>query len=415
MCRSWNGMPVTLFGQGAVPDGQRQADEPKDLMDYSIREREAARASAPAIPDLMSEIVQKYQGGSNAAPAQLDNLKTCPPVDARVLTGNHRFIGRNTGAFGKGVTISSGSAAIIPSEFGMTRRELTPYVGQISGTVDGKPLFSGVSDKVDNKVVPAGGLPGMTTGQVFEYLNPGSIILEVQNPPPGPDHRTALFRVPQQVNCPVPPPIKSTSVKKLFALLSVLVMLPDGAQARSWPAVQPIDRTIVVANANDPRAGLDVAINDVTGHKVYDLKCHNFYYDMIDPDDDSSGVMQCHLYKRQPAIMINLLNENLDDGPDWANRGRFLDQHLARGCAGYPEWGAVRHFHLRNMVLTLSMSDVHWAPKPDWTVQSYKFSISVKPDGNVGTSITKKVAVAEPRWFYHSVPCETSIWPLNRR
>lgn len=100
------------------------------------------------------------------------------------------------------IPVTSGSAAIIPSEFGMTKSELRPYLDQISGTVNGQPLFNGVTDIIDNNVSP---VPGMTTQQAFEYLNPGSVILEVPGLPNDMGTQAVVISAPSSVNCPSAP------------------------------------------------------------------------------------------------------------------------------------------------------------------------------------------------------------------
>jgi len=90
---------------------------------------------------------------------------------ARVLRGNPNLDGRQ-GAF-PGVTVEPEPAAIIPEQFGgLSKSALLPYITQISGTVGGQTLFSGVTDVIGSIAIP----------RVREFLRrryPGVFIVEV--------------------------------------------------------------------------------------------------------------------------------------------------------------------------------------------------------------------------------------------
>jgi hypothetical protein len=131
-------------------------------------------------------------------------VRPCPAVSARVLKGNSNLVGK-PGAFStanKTVAVRNGSAAIIPSEFGMTKSQLRPYLGRIIGTIGGKALFSGVTDVIDNAVSP---VPGMSTRDALESLNPGSIILEVPGLANDMGTQNVVLSAPASVNCPKAP------------------------------------------------------------------------------------------------------------------------------------------------------------------------------------------------------------------
>jgi hypothetical protein len=121
----------------------------------------------------------------------------------RILQGNSNRFGQPGGFSGnKVIPVTSGSAAIILSEFGMTKSQLRPFLEQISGTVNGQPLFNGVTDIIDNSVSP---VPGMTTQQALQSLNPRSIILEVPGLPQDRGTQPVVISAPSGVNCPTAP------------------------------------------------------------------------------------------------------------------------------------------------------------------------------------------------------------------
>jgi uncharacterized protein RhaS with RHS repeats len=75
---------------------------------------------------------------------------------ARVLKGNARTIGKQ-GAF-PGTTITSNSAAVIPSQFGFTKGQLTPFLSQISGSTSNGLSITGIADVIGGQS-PTAGVP----------------------------------------------------------------------------------------------------------------------------------------------------------------------------------------------------------------------------------------------------------------
>jgi len=113
----------------------------------------------------------------------------------RILGGNPNTIG-SQGGF-PGVAVSSGSAAVIPSQWATSKGALTPYIGNISATVGGKELFVGITDVIGGKSP----IPGMNVRDALEYLNPGNLIIEL---PGGQDMGTLPIevKVPNGMSCP---------------------------------------------------------------------------------------------------------------------------------------------------------------------------------------------------------------------
>jgi len=93
---------------------------------------------------------------------------------ARVLRGRPALVGRQGGF--PGVRVQAGTAAIIPDQFGLTVRQLRPYVGSISGTVAaGSVSFSSITDVIGGRSP----IPGVNVRDALQRLNPNTFIIEL--------------------------------------------------------------------------------------------------------------------------------------------------------------------------------------------------------------------------------------------
>ena len=110
---------------------------------------------------------------------------------------------KKAGAYNYGrnaVRVTAGTAAVIPSQFHFQNNvAMKPFVGNIAGTV-GTNSFSSVTDSIDNKQSP---IPGMSTPDAFQKLNPGKLIVEVAGAPKDVGANALVnVVVPQSVGCP---------------------------------------------------------------------------------------------------------------------------------------------------------------------------------------------------------------------
>jgi hypothetical protein len=131
--------------------------------------------------------------------------KTCN-ASARVLQGNPATVGLQGGI--PGVKVQAGSAAVVPSEFGVSNGAgLAPYALQISGYFPGTGVsFQGVTDVIGAapSQVPLG---FSNIRQYLEFENPGQIIIEL---PTGNDlgpNVPAIITVRAGAPCPTPAPV----------------------------------------------------------------------------------------------------------------------------------------------------------------------------------------------------------------
>lgn len=182
----------------------------------------------------------------------------------------------------------------------------------------------------------------------------------------------------------------------------VAALAQAAASPPAWPVVQTVESTIRVFYIANPEAnGLDLTVRTTDGRPAYTLRCHTFDYQsgaLV-----YSGMMQCYMF---PVPWIEGTENLLDDDlalTSAESRARFLPRHLAPRCAVTPEWGAVRHFWFRNMVVTLSISDIKRNPDPDRPdrpfVEAYTFSAKVQPYPNAPTPAAQRIAEGRPDWF----------------
>ncbi|MGV8074546.1 MAG: SpvB/TcaC N-terminal domain-containing protein [Syntrophobacteraceae bacterium] len=117
--------------------------------------------------------------------------------EARVLKGNSETIGKE-GAW-PGVKIQEDSAAIAYEQFGMTKGELRPILGEISGNIgDGKATFSNVADVIGGKSP----IPNINVRAALQLLNPGKFIIEIPSLAVDLGTQPIILTIPKGVNCP---------------------------------------------------------------------------------------------------------------------------------------------------------------------------------------------------------------------
>jgi RHS repeat-associated protein len=140
--------------------------------------------------------------GGNGAAKDPPVRRTCIGK-ARGLQGNSRLIGRQ-GAF-PGVKVRNLTAAIIPSQFGLSKGDLQPSLGQIrgglAGVVNGELLttmFVGVSDVIGGESP----IPGVPVREALQQMFPNQFIVEI---PGGIDvgpNASVELRIPVELSCP---------------------------------------------------------------------------------------------------------------------------------------------------------------------------------------------------------------------
>jgi hypothetical protein len=149
-----------------------------------------------------------------------------------------------------------------------------------------------------------------------------------------------------------------------------------GLWAQSYPAVKPLQRAFMVSDVSKASVLFDIdALGSVP---LYHLQCHSAGY-TGDPDFDYSGDFECRLSLiGQPNSYSSLLTEDAHQSKDWESRGRFFAAELQGPCARIPEFGATRSFKLRDMDLTMGITDQKFTV--DGKLSSLTLTVTVRPD-----------------------------------
>jgi hypothetical protein len=143
-----------------------------------------------------------------------------------------------------------------------------------------------------------------------------------------------------------------------------------------YPAVNPLQRAFIVSDVSKANVSFD--IETTRGLPLYHLQCHSAGY-TGDPDFDYSGDFECRLSLiGQPNSYSTLLTEDAHQSKDWESRGRFFAAELQGPCARIPEFGATRSFKLRNMDLTLKITDQKFTV--GGKLRSLTLTVTVVPD-----------------------------------
>jgi RHS repeat-associated protein len=139
-----------------------------------------------------------FGGGGGASN---DGIEQCGG-SARVLQGNAATIGSPGGFSGSSVgnfPVTANGAAIIPSQWGMGKAALRPFINQISG------VFPNVNASFQGLVDIVGGTPppGFTIVQTgLMTLNPGKLIVELPGASQDYGVTAVTLTVPSGVGCP---------------------------------------------------------------------------------------------------------------------------------------------------------------------------------------------------------------------
>lgn len=166
------------------------------------------------------------------------------------------------------------------------------------------------------------------------------------------------------------------------------------AAAGTWPAVQPLDARFEITDADHAAVAVEIAGDG--GSALYRLSCRTG--DQPPPRSDGSslvymGDLDCHLMDATapPASAENLLRETHAGGwPAWMSRGQMYGAQITTACANYPEYGRVRHFRLRGMLLTLRFeAPMFREPAAFPMLKSYTLQVRVERDESATSDIAQ--------------------------
>ncbi|MHB8425414.1 MAG: hypothetical protein ACYDB9_09725 [Gammaproteobacteria bacterium] len=191
--------------------------------------------------------------------------------------------------------------------------------------------------------------------------------------------------------------VSKRNISALAILGATIFSIPAAATGietkNPWPAIRPMHRSYEFNRGAD--ASLKLTIRGIDNKPLYDLECHSAGYS--DPDFDYSGDFECRLMPLYAQTRYStLFTYDPQQSRDWESRARFLAVNLVGKCAKYPEFGLVRHFHLRGMKITLTMGNVKLSTPAKSErehahtrsiIKSFRFHIRVQSDSKATSEI----------------------------
>jgi predicted RNA-binding protein with PUA-like domain len=179
-----------------------------------------------------------------------------------------------------------------------------------------------------------------------------------------------------------------------------------------WPNVLPLRETFYFHDAG--RAKIDLTIRTIEGSPSYVLHCRAPSFVLAD-DVAFGGDFDCHLHSlyAKDSYESLLIDDPLDPA-EAHSRGEFWVEDLAGSCRNYPEWGAVRNFHVRGMRIRIELTDLEFlhskaAEKKSAGVsrlRSFRVLIAVSPDDSALSAIAEQTAYWPP-WSNPESPFKT--------
>lgn len=177
------------------------------------------------------------------------------------------------------------------------------------------------------------------------------------------------------------------------SLIPGAATLVNGSDPISWPAVKPITREYDFRDAS--HANVDLTLDGVQGKQLYTFHCRPGLSEGIGGEEaDFDGDFSCHLHSLYTQDRYeSLLIDNPLDILEAHSRGEFWAEQLVGKCGDYPEYGRMRSFKLRGMVVSLELTGIHPIDGNPKKLSSFHFRIDVSQEaGNLSS-------IAEPPGF----------------
>jgi hypothetical protein len=150
---------------------------------------------------------------------------------------------------------------------------------------------------------------------------------------------------------------------------------PQPPGNRNWPRIQPFDRVYSFGRPQDMY--LHQPVLAVTGKPAYVIECAS-------PENEraraagfqASRQFECRLsvYGATSGAEMQLLAESSHASPE-SGRGAFTWNQLNGDCVRYPDYGSQRIFHLRNIRLIITVSNVRLGPETRIGNRRYEHAI----------------------------------------
>jgi hypothetical protein len=170
-----------------------------------------------------------------------------------------------------------------------------------------------------------------------------------------------------------------------------------------WPAVKPITQDYDFQDAS--HATVNLVLDGTSGSHLYLFHCRpGLLRGIAGEEADFNGDFDCHLHSLYSRDRYqSLLIDDPLDVVEAHSRGEVWVKDLRGKCGEYPDWGRMRSFRLRGMILKFEMRHVRFTEtkSEDPKLAAFKFKVQVISDPTAFSSI------AEPSDY--SPPWEVSL------
>lgn len=188
---------------------------------------------------------------------------------------------------------------------------------------------------------------------------------------------------------------------KVLVLMFPLLLGRVGAQVpiihrSDWPVIVGFDFEIKI-DANSEKIFFSIPIRNRAGKVLYTLACIGGSTPYLDDlggkmDENFNSPMCFFLGEGEKDVTGKLLCE--DGAAHWFSRGQIYYPELLGACGDYPEFGKVRHFRLRGMLLTIKFQNIELDAKG--LLRYMDIHISGRPDRSITSEITERPGFLPP-------------------
>jgi len=188
------------------------------------------------------------------------------------------------------------------------------------------------------------------------------------------------------------------SVNACLIVATFLAPATSSAGVTSWPTVKTLHKSFSIREP--AKAVVKSVIRDTSGKDLYLFVCRTGNDESV-PDVNYAGDLDCRLMEARGGEREEnlLLETHASNVAAWYSRGRMFAHELNGDCASYPEYGRLRHFRLRRMLLTMAFEAVRFEPAhgvESPALASYTLTLTVTPDPTAIRDVAESSGYLDP-------------------
>lgn len=194
---------------------------------------------------------------------------------------------------------------------------------------------------------------------------------------------------------------------KTRLVMALILFFPHTEEAQTpWVPIKAARRNYHLTTSQVARPRVYLMITSVAGVPSYRIRCGSFD-SPIDDQFDFSGDFECQLQSIPAGKRYStLFTENPKSEKDWDSRARFITPELVAPCDRIPDFGRVRSFRLRGMMIRLALSNITFTEeRGTLRMATFDFDVGVEPDAAAVGTIAES-PVIDPKW--KNLPCQIS-------